>query len=456
MPELEPVTLPPEEHGSILYSKLFAECLPGMRKFLDVLFESIFQAWGAFVVVAIEGESDDRVVEFASVLSPLCTAINDLGLRDRCIECDRRMAHEVAHNREPLLYWCDWGLRDVAVPILVHDVTVGVIVCGQKRLYGEADLEGQRILEKFVEENDITDSLEELQEKRSLCPEVSPSQVKELVDILSATSLFISQVLYNNTERVEKLRKALVDKDAMLKDVVHQINQPLHGILADCENLVSDKFSADRKAMIIKYLPSRVKHLAMEVESVQFAEQGGMLSSAKQNLSNVNLSKLLIEIGMNYRGYAEDKYVRIDIDTAISDSIGEILIDRDHLAVALTNVVYNAVKYAFPKTTVMIGAELANQELRILVIDNGIEIKFSERESIFSKHVRTALAKNFVQSGLGIGLFVTRELMRSMGGDAAVVESNPTIRMYKQFHEYRTTIALTLPQSTVLRLGGNK
>jgi len=41
-----------------------------------------------------------------------------------------------------------------------------------------------------------------------------------------------------------------------------------------------------------------------------------------------------------------------------------------------------------------------------------------------------------------------------MGGDAVVVESNPTIRMFKQFHEYRTIIALILPQTIILKSGG--
>jgi signal transduction histidine kinase len=190
------------------------------------------------------------------------------------------------------------------------------------------------------------------------------------------------------------------------------------------------------------------------VKSVQYAEQGGMLRSAKQNPSKVNLSKLLIEAAMDFQGHADEKSVQIAVDDAASDSLGEVHIDRDHLGMALTNVVFNAVKYAFPRTTITIRPELADQQLRISVTDNGIEIKFSERESIFSKDVRTELARRFCQSGLGIGLFVTRELMRGMGGDALVVGSSPTGHEYKGFREFRTTIALTLPQSVLLKSGG--
>jgi signal transduction histidine kinase/ligand-binding sensor protein len=628
MNEPDLVTLPPQVDDSTLYARLFAEWLPSMRSFLDVLFASIFQSWGAYTLVDNEGKDDRNFARFA----PFCKAIDDLDLRKYCIECNRRREYEVSLSRKPLAYWCDWGLREIVVPILIHEVKVGVILCGQKRLEGNEDIEGQLQLEKFVVANRLEYLLPELREQRSLCPAVSIFEVDEMVGILWATSQFISQMLYNkleestrseraadalkdllagfgelggdgmtparfwnaldkpldnlsstfdsrcvavvlesegkyrvvashgfgraklqsppeahlissavknftgpehleltgqpfpdcfltskvletypsanlvvfdkaklgddrvlhllvyfdptfprhnrlflhqkkqalslflretansflHTERVEQLRKDLADKDALLLDVVHQINQPLHGILADCENLLRPEYPMDKKGKVLKYLPYRAKHLAREVKSVQFAVQDGTLRSEKQNPSCVDLSKLLIEIGMDFQGYAEDRFVRINVDTDVSDSLDEVLIDRDQVGMALTNVVYNAVRYAFPGTAITIRSELANQQLHILVIDDGIEIRPSERESIFRKHVRTELAKRFSLSGLGIGLFVARELMRGLGGDAVVVDSMPGSRTYKQFLEHRTTIALILPQSVLLKSGGTR
>ncbi len=271
-----------------------------------------------------------------------------------------------------------------------------------------------------------------------------------------ALSFFLRETSnsFLHAERVEQLRKALADENALLQDVVHQINQPLHGILADCELLVSPSYPTDRKVRIIKYLPHRAKQLAMLVKSVQYAVHEDMLHSTRQNPSNLSLSKLLIDTAMDFQGYAEEKSVHIEVDTKVSDSLGAILIDREQLAVALTNVIFNAVRYAFPGTTVTIRSKAANQQLSILVTNDGIEIEPSERESIFQKGMRTRRAMEFSQSGLGIGLFVTRELMRGMGGDAVVIDSSPTGGDYRQFHESRTTVALTLPLSVVLKSGG--
>jgi signal transduction histidine kinase/ligand-binding sensor protein len=629
MPKPESETLTPPSPESALYAQLFAEWLPSMRSFLDVLFPAIFKSWGTFTLVAYD--DNDDIKDFTN-FAPFCTAIVNLDLRkETCFKCKQRMKREVARARKPLQYWCDWGLWEIIVPILIHDVTVGVILCGQKRLEGDDDLDGKRKLEICAAKNDVEFLLPELREQRSLCPAVSPSRVEEMVDILWATSQLISQMLYNkleettrseraaaealeklfagfreldgnhtppesfwnaidkqldnlstaldgrciavvletkekhqvaalhglggakpeapseahlisstiknitgpehlelteqsildcfltshvlkthpstnmvvfdkaelgddrvlhllvyfdptvphrnrlflhqkkqalsrflrdsasfflHSELVEQLRKELKGKDDLLQDVVHQINQPLQGILSDCENLANPDYSAERKEKIARYLPFRAKHLARDAKLVQYAAQEGSLRSIEQHPSNVNLSKLLIETAIEYQGYGEDKFVRIMVDTAVSDSLGEVLIDRDHFALALTNVVFNAVKYAFPETTVTIRPEMANQLLRILVIDNGIEIKPSERESIFSKGVRTELAQDFSASGLGIGLYVTRELMRGMGGDAVVVDSSPTGRVHNEFREYSTTIALQIPQPMDLNSGG--
>jgi signal transduction histidine kinase/ligand-binding sensor protein len=638
----------------VSYAQLFADCLPSMRRFLDVLFSSIFQSWGAYVILAVENErasaiEDNRVlrtVDASSDLAQFCAGLDKLELRTHlCFDCDRRRALEVAGKREPLPYWCDWGLREIAVPILIYDVCVGVILCGQKRLEGDEDIEGQRIFEEFAAEKLkqgklSIEELQNLREKRGLCQTVTHDEVTEMADILWAASQFISEMLYGkldkmagferhaaeeleglfagfvelgdkrmtparfsdalfkplgnlsamfdsrciavvletegnyrvvashglertklyalpknslissavknfkgpeyielaaplfpdcfltsfvletylsvnavlfdkarlgddrvlhlfvyfdptvpphnrlfrhekshilslflretanlflHAERVEQLQKKLLEKNVMLQDVVHQFNQPLHGILADCEYLACHEYPEDRKVNILRYLPSRVKQLAREVKSVQYAEQGETLRSAKPEPTFVNLTKLLIETAIDFTGHAEDKFITIDVDKVASESFGELLIVRDHLEMALTNVVYNAVKYAFPGTPekwsqVTIRPELANQQLRILVIDNGIEIKPSERDVIFERHERTELAKKFSLAGLGIGLFVTRALMRRMGGNAEVIESSPIPegRVYKQFHEHRTAIALTLPQSVVLKLGGTK
>lgn len=633
MNRAETATLPQKTRESLSYMNLFTDSLPEIRRLLDVMFSSLFKSWGAFAIVAYKGESDcGTFVNFAD-LGPLCAFIDEIGRRDSLVDLVERRALEVGRDGDPVSYWCDWGLLEIAIPIVIHGIPVGVILCGQKRLEGEEDLEGQRKLEKFAVAKGLEAILPELLDRRNLCSAVTRLEVSEKVQILWGASQFISEVLFKeldtqnqsdravaeeledlfeqfaeldgkntpsarfwknleqpldklastfdcrcitvvleadgkhqlvaaqglrtddlqlpldtklisthvrdfelpqhllvnfeplpacfvtasvkalfpsvetvlldkarlganrvlhllvyfepgitrenqlllhqkekalslflrhtansllHAERVEQLEQALSDQDALLQDIVHQINQPLHGILADSELLLNTEYPVERKTRLLKYFPQRAKQLAMLVKCVQYAERDGPLQTAKPDPSSVNLSKFLIESAMVFQGYAEDKDVRIEVDTKISDGLDEIQIDRDHVSMALTNVLFNAVKYAFRGTIVTIRSDVENMRLAILVTNDGIQIKPSEREEIFSRRLRTDLAKRFAQSGLGIGLYVTRAIMRNMGGEASVIDSIPTSRAYKQFRECRTTISLSLPTSIVSNQGGPK
>lgn len=113
-------TLPLQTDETLLYAELFSRSLDEMQKFLDVLFTSIFQSWGAFALVGRNGKGEFRIFEDHKIFAPLCTEINDLGLRDRCTECDRRRAHEVSTKIRSKAGKCPsrlgWivGLRSVA------------------------------------------------------------------------------------------------------------------------------------------------------------------------------------------------------------------------------------------------------------------------------------------------------------------------------------------------------
>jgi signal transduction histidine kinase len=269
-------------------------------------------------------------------------------------------------------------------------------------------------------------------------------------------SIFLRETVtaFLHAEQVGQLQKALADQEALLLDVVHQIDQPLQGILSDCESLLRERTPIDRKGRILRYLPHKAKQLAMLVKSVQYAGRDGIFRAAKHELSSVDLTQFLIESVMVFQCNAEDKSCRVEVDRTGSDPMGHVSIERDFVSMALTNVLFNAVKYSFPGRVVTVRAQQREHHLSIMVTNDGIEIKPSEKEVIFEKRVRTQLARRFSTSGLGIGLFVTREIMRGMNGDAVVIGSHPVEGAYKDFSEFHTTIALILPQASDLKSGG--
>jgi len=95
--------------------------------------------------------------------------------------------------------------------------------------------------------------------------------------------------------------------------------------------------------------------------------------------------------------------------------------DRSRVDQILTNLVTNAIKYGQGKPVdITIKGDETRAELR--VVDHGIGVAPEQQERIFGKFERAASQRNY--GGLGLGLWITRELVELMQGKVTV-ESTP-------------------------------
>lgn len=95
--------------------------------------------------------------------------------------------------------------------------------------------------------------------------------------------------------------------------------------------------------------------------------------------------------------------------------------DPDRLRQVLVNLIGNAVKYTRPSGTIRIGARVAESGGRrwgvIEVADTGPGIPAEKLHAIFQPYYRLPDAETNAPEGLGLGLAISRELVRQMGGD---------------------------------------
>ncbi|HEX6837103.1 MAG TPA: ATP-binding protein, partial [Polyangia bacterium] len=91
--------------------------------------------------------------------------------------------------------------------------------------------------------------------------------------------------------------------------------------------------------------------------------------------------------------------------------------DRSRLDQILTNLVTNAIKYGQGKP-VEIVVSSAGDSAELRVVDHGIGVDPAQQERIFGKFERAASQRNY--GGLGLGLWITRELVELMRGQVRV------------------------------------
>jgi signal transduction histidine kinase/CheY-like chemotaxis protein len=109
----------------------------------------------------------------------------------------------------------------------------------------------------------------------------------------------------------------------------------------------------------------------------------------------------------------------INLTCTVDEGLGPVPLDREKMDRILQNLVSNAVKYT-EKGLVEVSASPAGKMWRLVVRDTGIGIPAEARSRIFNGGVRAANARDVDETGYGIGLMITRQLVLQLGGSISL------------------------------------
>ncbi|HJU69529.1 MAG TPA: HAMP domain-containing sensor histidine kinase [Gemmatimonadaceae bacterium] len=94
--------------------------------------------------------------------------------------------------------------------------------------------------------------------------------------------------------------------------------------------------------------------------------------------------------------------------------------DRDKLQQVILNLLSNAIKFTPPGGHIMLGCEVRPDTVAIHVKDTGAGIAAEKLDEIFEPFVQVDTRLTRVHDGVGLGLAISRDLARGMGGELSV------------------------------------
>jgi signal transduction histidine kinase len=122
-----------------------------------------------------------------------------------------------------------------------------------------------------------------------------------------------------------------------------------------------------------------------------------------------------------------------------------VLADRDKLRQILINLLINAVKFTSAGGTVTVQCAAGAGMARIAVHDTGIGIAPDRLQAVFEPFFQCDRALSRPAEGVGLGLTISRDLARGMGGDLTVV-SAPGVGSTFTVHLPLATVGMTVEQ----------
>jgi two-component system phosphate regulon sensor histidine kinase PhoR len=112
------------------------------------------------------------------------------------------------------------------------------------------------------------------------------------------------------------------------------------------------------------------------------------------------------------------------IDVLVPPLVPKVAGDAERTRQVLTNLVDNAIKYSPRGGRIELSVEVDDEHARFIVRDEGLGIPLGEQERIFEKFYRLDPDHLRGIGGSGLGLYICRELVRSMNG-RIWVDSDP-------------------------------
>jgi signal transduction histidine kinase len=248
---------------------------------------------------------------------------------------------------------------------------------------------------------------------------MKPSDVEEL----RAT---VNRAIERRALRRRLLELEEVDrlKTQFLSMASHELRTPLTAVsgfiqvarrritrAAENDDGVDWKHEATRAAETLELAQRQSRRLGRLVDE--------LLDVSRLQLGRVELHQRELDLVASVREVVERMKLLHPSHTFLFDGGAEkamVLADQDRIDQVLENLLGNAVKYSPAGGTVSAKISVAGSEAQVSISDQGIGISADELDNVFNIFYRSPDPRAGHVGGLGLGLYISREIVTRHGG----------------------------------------
>jgi PAS domain S-box-containing protein len=228
----------------------------------------------------------------------------------------------------------------------------------------------------------------------------------------------IDELRMKNIELEAQTQKTVEASDTLKKFLAtfsHELRSPLNSIVGFSELLAADMKGLSEESVhdFVKNINASGRHLQQIINDIL-------------DLSKIEAGKMDLHLASYPVAYFQESIQRllgaaiaekgIRLDFLFSSEFDEIVVDQTRFKQILVNVVSNAIKFSTLHGKVTISSERVGNDIQFSVVDEGIGINREEISGLFKPFRQATQGKGMNRQGMGLGLAITRELVRLHGG----------------------------------------
>ena len=213
-------------------------------------------------------------------------------------------------------------------------------------------------------------------------------------------------------------RRAERLKSDFIATISHELRTPITPIrgYADLLRRRWDRMSEEKRASVLDTIEERAEHLARLVDDLLIAARADSETSLRVESAPMELVSAVVD--------AATAFPEVDGRLHIDPSPPRwVTADRTRVMQIVGNLVGNAVKYTPQDAPIRVQFSAADGAVDVSVVDAGPGIAADEQERVFERFYRIEDPLTMRTGGSGLGLHISRQLARAMGGDVTLRSS---------------------------------
>jgi signal transduction histidine kinase len=240
---------------------------------------------------------------------------------------------------------------------------------------------------------------------------------RTLIAMVAAMLVFLWGAMYVMARAIRREAAVARLQSDFVAAVSHEFRSPLTTIRQMAEMLEMNRVTSDERRHayygVLRGEASRLQRLVETLLNFGRMEAG----AARYRLEERDLAALVQGVIHEMQPAAREAGKRI-----VANGPDGVVVqaDANALALAIRNLVDNAVKYSPGESDIRVEWGEDAGRARVQVIDRGIGVPHVEQQTIFEKFVRGQSAIDSNVAGTGVGLAMVRQILRAHGGDVEV------------------------------------
>ena len=237
-----------------------------------------------------------------------------------------------------------------------------------------------------------------------------PARAEDRETIFARISYRLSRlygILQENRRRVDEERQEL---QTLVSDISHQVKTPVANLKMVTDTLLAKPVTEQERRDFLQGIRSQTDKLEFLVQSMGKASrlETGAITLEKKD---VPLLDTLAQAMSGIVYGAEQKGISVEVQCPDDLRVSH---DSKWTAEALFNLLDNAVKYTPAGGRISVSVEQWEMYVKLDVTDTGKGIPESRQAAIFRRFYREEEVHD--QPGVGIGLYLAREIVTRQGG----------------------------------------